>query len=180
MKRDFTGDTFGYLQETSTENGFLYMEKMNPLWADSGCASDINAGERIVNYLCDTENWKKHVTSPASYAIGSPSAEMYIKAFNIYKNDDQAITFKIWNGVGYTFGNHGKYHAVYDYPNAKIEDGPTKLFTGYGKGSVMNSFLCSPGPGGGDGVALVEADKMSLNYMSGWNSAGLMPLVAIK
>ena len=59
--------------------------KFNPQWK----AGDNNINENnenVASYLCYHGEWNAYLdSSVASYAIGSPSAEMYIDAWNQYK-----------------------------------------------------------------------------------------------
>ena len=61
------------------------MRKFNPQWAVQDGDINVNT-ENVASYLCYHGAWTSYLDdSVASYAIGSPSAEMYIDAWNQYK-----------------------------------------------------------------------------------------------
>lgn len=116
-----------------TDDGAM-MKQMNPKWRDSSYSTIDKPNEHCVSWLCDPEKWTQYkVEGVANYAIGSPSVEMYMKSYNIYKDDDKALVNRIGGANGYSIGANGSFNHgsgggggyTGDY-NIKI--GPNNLF----------------------------------------------------
>ena len=109
------------------------MKAMNPKWAASTNASSIDLNnEKAVAWLCNPANWKNYKTAEADYAIGSPSVEMYMKAFNVWKTGNKDATnliCKVESANGYSVGANGTYDNDGYWTNANtIEAGPNNIF----------------------------------------------------
>ena len=111
IKRDYdSSTTFNDSTQSSytNENAATYLAKFNPKWENSD--NNINSrNERISSYLCNSENWNddyKSITgdNKARYAIGGPSVEMYMDAYNQ------------WGGYTETTGPQS-----YDFVNAELQ-----------------------------------------------------------
>ena len=168
LKRDFDRSLQKSLNGrgtyTNTDEAIIKMKAMNPKWAASTNASSIDLeNEKAVAWLCNPVNWTEYKTSEADYAIGSPSVEMYMKAFNVWKTGNKdSTTLTIGNANGY----------IGDY---LIEAGPNNIF--------MTAddwwWLASPSSDGDDRVLLVRGDRKKVSRHYSTNTYGICPVVSI-
>ena len=183
LKRDFvSNDTklSSYTSYTPTSQGLAIMKAMNPKWAASTNASSIDLyNEHCVAWLCDPTNWTNYKTAEADYAIGSPSVEMYMKAFNVWKTGNKNATnliCKVENKYGYSVGANGTYANSGSYTNNNtIESGPNNIFMtkdGYW-------WLASPSSFSISGVLHVYGDSASVSYFSYNAPGGVCPVVSL-
>lgn len=120
------------------------MKQMNPLWRDSDNGNEIDyRNEHCVAWLCDSTQWTKYKTGQAKYAIGSPSVEMYMKAYNTYKENTTALVCKIGNLKGYSVGANNSYenNSGYSTANNTIDKGKNNIFLSEG---AYSWWLASP------------------------------------
>ena len=168
LKRDFDNSLQKGLNGsgtyTNTDEAIIKMKAMNPKWAASTNASSIDLeNEKAVAWLCNPANWTEYKTSEADYAIGSPSAEMYMKAFNVWETGNKdSTTLTIGNANGY----------IGDY---LIEAGPNNIFMTAGR----YWWLASPSSDGYDRVLLVRGDRKKVSRDYSTNGWGLCPVVSI-
>ena len=152
LKRDFvSNDTklSSYKSYTPTTQGLAIMKAMNPKWRDyptAGANTIDLVNEHCVAWLCDPTNWTNYKTAEADYAIGSPSVEMYMKAFNVWKTGNKDATnliCKVESANGYSVGANGIYDNNGWYTNEKtIEAGPNNIFMTAGRSNEW--WLASP------------------------------------
>ena len=138
LKRDFDSSLQKELDAsgtyTNTDEAITKMKAMNPKWAASTNASSIDLkNEKAVAWLCNPANWTDYKTTEADYAIGSPSVEMYMKAYNVWKTGNKDATnliCKVESANGYSVGANGNYNNDSGYSTAKdtIEAGPNNIF----------------------------------------------------
>ena len=135
LKRDYVSrDTTlsSYTSYTPTTQGLAIMKAMNPKWRDSSYSSIDKENEHCVAWLCDPANWTNYKIAEADYAIGSPSVEMYMKAFNVWKTENKNATnliCKVESANGYSVGANGTYDNSGYYTNRNtIEAGPNNIF----------------------------------------------------
>ena len=179
LKRDFvSNDTklSSYINYTPTSLGLAIMKAMNPKWRDSSYSSIDKENEHCVAWLCDPKNWTDYKTEEADYAIGSPSVEMYMKAFNVWKTGNKDATnliCKVESANGYSVGANG----IYDNNgnNNTIEAGPNNIFmTKYGYW-----WLASPSSYISNYVLCVNGISANVDYSSYSNTFGVCPVVSL-
>ena len=144
LKRDYVSrDTnlSSYGNYTPLDGGAT-MRKMNPKWAKESNGNSIDlVNEHCVSWLCDPTIWETKYKIPgiANYVVGSPSVEMYMKAYGVYKEADgdpnrnsTALICKIGNANGYSVGADNSYtwngSTEYNTGNNSIEAGPNNIF----------------------------------------------------
>ena len=185
LKRDYdssletslsTSETY-----TNTDEAIIKMKAMNPKWAVSTNSSSINLyNEKAVAWLCDPANWTNYKTAEAKYAIGSPSVEMYMKAFNVWKTgnkDAKNLVCEIGNENGYSVGANGTYANSGYYTNSNtIEAGPNNIFMTAGQ----YWWLASPSSYGYFRVLYVRNDYAYVDYGYYYNTNGVCPVVSLK
>ncbi|MBR1884705.1 MAG: hypothetical protein IJ809_07300 [Clostridia bacterium] len=105
--------------------------KFNPQWKTGDGTIDAS-NENVASYLCYHGAWTSYLdSSVASYAIGSPSVEMYIDAWNQYKGS-KLLDYK-WVASG------------------------TSLYASSGTASAgANGYAFAPG---GGGTSIIEFGK---------------------
>jgi len=111
LKRDYNEKITlnAYTGYASSDGGAL-MKQLNPMWRDypTENANSIDlANEYVVSWLCDKTKWTSYKTEDAKYAIGAPSVEMYVRAYNVYHQNNvngNALTCGIVNNKGYGVG----------------------------------------------------------------------------
>ena len=178
LKRDFVSNNInlsGHINHISSDDGEI-MRQINPKWAMSD-NSEINlVNERCAAWLCDPKEWEQYKTSDARYAIGGPSVEMFMKAFNVYKENDINSTLlvnKIGNSNGYSVGVNDSYPYNFRTSSGSIEPGPENIFMGSG----TYQWLASPSVKSSISVrnyyAYISADSYNVKSM------GVCPIVSI-
>ena len=187
LKRDYVSNNTSLSSYTSyppSEDGLNKMKAMNPMWRDYHPNAEANeidlVNEHCVAWLCDPANWTNYKTAQADYAIGSPSVEMYMKAYNVWKTGDRNATNLICNvesAKGYSVGANGTYDNSGDYTsNNTIEPGPNNIFMTSGSNYW---WLASPSSGGNDIVLLVSGNS-ALVTCDYYNSTyGVCPVVSL-
>ena len=183
LKRDFvSNDTklSSYKSYTPSTQGLEIMKAMNPKWRDSSYSSIDKENEHCVAWLCDPTNWINYKTTEADYAIGSPSVEMYMKAFNVWKTGNKDATnliCKVESENGYSVGANGTYaNSGYWTNNNTIEAGPNNIFMTAGSNYL---WLASPSSDGTNRVLLVYGSNAYLysNYCD--STYGVCPVVSL-
>ena len=133
-----------YSGYSASEEGISMMKKMNPKWRNSSYSVIDLENERQVSWLCDTKNWMQYKNDEANFAIGAPSVEMYVRAYNIWKQnniDGNALICKIGNSYGYSIGSDGKYNSNEASIKA-LESGPNGVFNDTSTYSIVASPSC--------------------------------------
>lgn len=149
---------------------------MNPLWAASSWSNVDQWGEKMACWLCDSENWKLYKTDESSYAMGSPSVEMFVKAYNVYCEN---------------FENSSKLSVVASNSNGYgVQAGETMTDSGNSTsaGTVLKKspyffggfkwWLASPGRNGSDRCISVVLDCLN-SYSKSTDSLGVCPIVPL-
>ena len=140
LKRDYVSKDKVLSSKRSyipSPQGLEIMRAMNPKWRDYP-TEDANTidleNEHCVAWLCDPINWTDYKTSEADYAIGGPSVEMYMKAYNVWKTGNKDATNLICNVesvYGYSVGANNAYaNSGYATLNKILEAGPNNIFMG--------------------------------------------------
>ena len=166
---------------TNTDEAIIKMKAMNPKWAASTNASSIDLNnEKAVAWLCNPANWTNYKTAEVDYAIGAPSVEMYMKAYNVWKDnnkDSTTLICKIGSAVGYSVGTNGTYDYNSGYSTSNtIEVGPNNIFMT----ARSDYWMASPSSGGPDYVLLVSGTSTVVNFNSYSREYGVCPIVSIK
>ena len=111
----------------ATTEGTNMMKKMNPQWAKLSYSAVDLVREKGCDWLCNPGNWTAYKGTGANFAIGAPSLEMYIKAYNLWKTgnkDSTNIVCRIKSAKGYEVGANGTYDGTDTSPisgNVKFE-----------------------------------------------------------
>ena len=186
LKRDFvSNDTklSSYISYTPTSQGLAIMKAMNPKWRDSSYSSIDSGKEYCVAWLCDPKNWTDYKTEEADYAIGSPSVEMYMKAYNVWKDnnkDSTTLICKIGNANGYSVGAQNSYtwNGSNEYNTGKnsIEAGQNNIFMTAGSN---HWWLASPSSSSIDRVLYVRGNSASVDYSTYSGTMGVCPVVSL-
>ena len=186
LKRDFvSNDTklSSYTSYTPTAQGLAIMKAMNPKWRDSSYSSIDLENEHCVAWLCDPTNWTSYKTAEADYAIGSPSVEMYMKAFNVWKTGNKDATnlvCKVESANGYSVGANGTYaNSGYYTNNNTIEAGPNNIFMTVGS---KYWWLASPSSNRSSSVLYVYGRSAYVAYVgtgSYGGTHGVCPVVSL-
>lgn len=187
IKRDsvhfYDNDYLTYTSETAA----AWLAKFNPEWADKDNNISEN-NERLSSYLCDSENWNADYKSTdgvnkARYAIGSPSVEMYMDAYNQwgeYTSGTGPQSYKYVSGeYGYSVGVNGTYSNDGNFQtNNSLSAGPNNIFL---QSAVDSTFiLCSPSRTGSDyAMRIYKSLKYVGNY---WNTGAcsIEPVVSLQ
>ena len=184
LKRDFASNNTklsNYTSYTPSDQGLEIMEAMNPKWRDSSYSSIDQKNEHCVAWLCDPNVWNvKYKTAEADYAIGSPSVEMYMKAFNVWKTGNKDATnliCKVENANGYSVGANGTYKANSGWYTADdtIEAGLNNIFMTAG---TNYWWLASPSSRTNEFVLFVDCNHARVDTLSA-ATYGVCPVVSL-
>ena len=186
LKRDFvSNDTTlsSYKSYTPSTQGLEIMKAMNPKWRDyptAGANTIDKENEHCVAWLCDPTNWTNYKTTEADYAIGSPSVEMYMKAFNVWKTgnkDATKLVCKVESANGYSVGANGTYDNSGNWTNDNtIEAGPNNIFMTDGSNYW---WLASPSSYGTSDVLAVSGNSASVGSGNYSSALGVCPVVSL-
>ena len=184
LKRDFASNNTklsNYTSYTPSDQGLEIMEAMNSKWRDSSYSSIDQKNEHCVAWLCDPNVWNvKYKTAEADYAIGSPSVEMYMKAFNVWKTGNKDATnliCKVENANGYSVGANGTYKANSGWYTADdtIEAGLNNIFMTAG---TNYWWLASPSSRTNEFVLFVDCNHARVDTLSA-ATYGVCPVVSL-
>ena len=174
LKMDYvSNDTTlrSYTNYIPSTQGLSIMKAMNPKWRDYPTA-DVNTidkeNEHCVAWLCDPTNWTDYKTEEADYAIGSPSVEMYMKAFNIWKTgnkDATNIMCKVENENGYSV----------ETGNNVIEVGPNNIFMKKNN----DWWLASPSSFSASNILGVSGNSMDISTSAYISALRVCPVVSL-
>ena len=180
LKRDYDSNLNSYLGNTSytpSAQGLEIMKAMNPKWRDSSYSSIDKENEHCVAWLCDPTNWTNYKTAEADYAIGSPSVEMYMNAYNVWKDNRYSLICKIGSQYGYSVGANGTYDNSGWYTNADtIEAGPNNIFM-TARGNYW--WLASPSSQSSNSVLCVSIGGARVDYYYCSGAYGVCPVVSL-
>ena len=185
LKRDFDSSLQKVLNAggtyTNTDEAIIKMKAMNPKWAASTNATSIDLNnEKAVAWLCNPANWTDYKTTEADYTIGSPSVEMYMKAFNVWKTGNKDATnliCKVESANGYSVGANGNYDNNGNYTNSNtIEAGPNNIFMTAGSNWW---WLASPSSNTTYEVIIVRSDAARVEAITYNYANGVCPVVSL-
>ena len=196
LKADWTAnDTTlsSYTSYTPSGTDLATYKKLNPSWAAKrgSSTSSWNYNEHAAAWLCSPSKWTTYCdTSKANYAIGSPTAEMYVASYNQVShttgNYKLGATYRATSYPGYIYTLNGKQSTISN--NDYYTGNNTLDYTGYnsmycGKNGSTGSYywwLASPSANGSNFVCYVYdyVDALGNGYFS--SAYGACPLVSLK
>ena len=196
LKADWTAnDTTlsSYTSYTPSGTDLTTYKKLNPSWAAKrgSSTSSWNENEHAAAWLCSPSKWTTYCdTSKANYAVGSPTAEMYVASYNQVShttgNYKLGATYRETSYLGYIYTLNGKQSTI---SNNDYWTGENTLdYTGYnsmycGKNGSTGSYywwLASPSANNSDCVCYVSGNGAGLGGRSYGNTNGVAPLVSLK
>ena len=170
-----------------TDADITKYKNMNPLWAAKrgNAKSKWEENEKAAAWLCAPSVWKAYADSSivGSYAIGAPSAEMFVASYNDVSHDKGtakggvSTEYRATSYPGYIYKIDGTEQNNGYYTNSSTIDN-----TGYNKMYTSNGnymWLASPSSGNSNYVCRV------LGYYAGLSSnyydyaSGVGPLVSL-
>ena len=190
LKRDFISNNIklsNYPDYIPSDKGLAIMKAMNPKWRDyptAGANTIDRVNEHYVAWLCDPANWTNYtVTGVADYAIGGPSVEMYMKAYNVWKTGNKDATnlvCDVKSTAGYSVGANGDYDRL-DYDVSIPDTGPNNIFYNSDEYDGYNFWwLASPLDGGYSGIFVIRPGWGDINgYTEDLDTWGPCPVVSL-
>ncbi len=196
LKADWTAnDTTlsNYTGYTPSGTDLATYKKLNPSWASKrgSSTSSWNSNEYAAAWLCSPSQWTTYCdTSKANYAIGSPTAEMYVASYNQVShttgNYKLGATYRETSVPGYIYTLNGKQSTI---SNSDYWTGNNTLdYTGYNSmycgrnGSTGNYWwwLASPSALDSAYVCFVYGNYANLHFNYYSSTYGVCPLVSLK
>ena len=196
LKADWTSnDTTlsSYTSYTPSGTDLTTYKKLNPSWAAKrgSSTSSWNENEHAAAWLCSPSKWTTYCdTSKANYAIGSPTAEMYVASYNQVShsigNYKLGVAYREKDDPGYIYTLNGKQSAISgsDYwtgDNTLDYTGYNSMYCGRnGSKGDYRWWLASPSAGNSYYVCGVSGSSAALSNGNYRNADGVCPLVALK
>ena len=192
LKADWTANDTRLTTYIPSGTDLTTYKKLNPSWAAKrgSSTSSWNENEHAAAWLCSPSQWTTYVDSAkANYAIGGPSAEMYVESYNqvphTIGNYTLGAAYRETNVPGYIYTVNGTQS------NNGYSISGTLDYTGYGSmycglngySSEFNYYwwLASPSAYDSDFVCLVRGSNDTLNGDDlGSGVFGVCPLVSLK
>ena len=168
-------------------NDLEVYKRMNPLWSaqrGSIAPASWNDNERAAAWLCSPSQWTDYLDSTkATYAIGGPSAEMYLASYN-----DVAHT------IGTAKGGLSTEYSTKDAPGYIYKVNGELKYRGWstGSNSIDNTgynsmyatkkywWLASPSSTDSGLLCHVHGDEAYLGNLNYPNANGVGPLVSLR
>ena len=194
LKADWTSnDTTlsSYTSYTPSGTDLTTYKKLNPSWAAQrgSKTSSWNFNEYAAAWLCSPSKWTTYCdTSKANYAIGSPTAEMYVASYNQVShttgNYKLGATYRATDYPGYIYTVNGTQQNSGYWTNNNTLD-----YTGYnsmycGRNGSTGDYwwwLASPSAYDAGYVCLVGGSGAGCLSINDYSYAyGLCPLVSLK
>ena len=188
LKRDFvSNDTSlsSHIDYLPSEQGLKIMKAMNPKWRDYptvGANTIDLENEHCVAWLCDPEVWNdNYKTDQADYAIGSPSVEMYMKAYNVWKTGNKDATnliCKVEGENGYSVGANNSYKSDVGWVTDEnvLESGPKNIFMTSGENYW---WLASPSARSAKAVDYINGFYINVSNYNYVRAQGVCPIVSL-
>ena len=193
LKADWTANDTSLTTYTPSGTDLTTYKKLNPSWAAArgSSTSSWNSNERAAAWLCSPSKWTTYCdTSKANYAIGSPTAEMYVASYNQVShttgNYKLGATYRATSYPGYIYTLNGKQSNI---SNSDDWIGNNTLdYTGYnsmycGKNGSKGDYwwwLASPSANASNYVCLVYGYGAYLSNNNYGSTLGVCPLVSLK
>ena len=196
LKADWTSNDAtltSYTSYTPSSTDLAIYKRLNPSWAvqRGSNTSSWNYNEHAAAWLCSPSQWTKYYDSTkANYAIGSPTAEMYIASYNQVSHSTGiyilGATYRATNAPGYIYTLNGKqstisYNDYYTGSNTLDYIGYNSMYCGR-NGSTGNYYwlLASPSASDSNIVCRVNGYFAALYSSASSDTDGVCPLVSLK
>ena len=181
-------------ENSYTPSDTTKLQKMNPKWYSARGKSTWNANEHEAAWLCDSKQWGIYKNSDATYAIGSPSLEMYCDSYNSVNHPsggDVTINYKLganysdtsYPGYIYTLNGTQSTISKQDYftgSNTIDYTNYNSMFCGYNKAKGNYGWwLSSPSVYSSNTVEVVVGTASLLGGSTDTTSLGLCPIVSL-
>ena len=175
LKADWTANDTSLSTYTPSGTDLTTYKKLNPSWAAKrgSSTSSWNSNEYAAAWLCSPSKWTTYCdTSKANYAIGSPTAEMYVASYNQVShttgNYKLGATYRATSYPGYIYTLNGKQSTISN--NDYWTGNNTLDYTGYNSmycgrnGSTGNYWwwLASPSASNSNYVCFVNGGSAGL------------------
>mgnify|MGYP000106705450 CR=1 FL=1 len=195
LKADWTAnDTSLTASYTPSGTDLETYKKLNPSWAAKrgSNTSSWNKNEHAAAWLCSPSKWTTYLdTTKANYAIGAPTAEMYVASYNQVShttgNYKLGATYGATDAPGYIYTLNGKQSTI---SGSDYWTGNNTLdYTGYnsmycGRNGSTGDYwwwLASPSAYDAGYVCLVGGSGAGCLSINDYSYAyGLCPLVSLK
>ena len=184
LKRDYKSamTTLRNYMDYEPADGGELMKRMNPKWSNSPYSIIDLPNEHCVAWLCDASMWEQYkIDGVANYAIGGASVEMFMKAYNVYKEDDNALDNMIGGEYGYAVRSKGMIGSSIEWYNNTedyfIDPGPGGIFGPY---RLTPDWLASPCYDGNDRVYYVRGATRDIHNGPFTYEGCLLPVVSLK
>ena len=194
LKADWTAnDTSLTASYTPSGTDLETYQKLNPSWAAKrgSNTSSWNKNEHAAAWLCSPSKWTTYLdTTKANYAIGAPTAEMYVASYNQVShttgNYKLGATYGATDAPGYIYTLNGKQSTI---SGSDYWTGNNTLdYTGYNSmycgrnGSTGNYWwwLASPSANSSSYVCIVSSGSAYLGNDIYGSANVVCPLVSLK
>ena len=192
LKADWTAnDTSLTASYTPSGTDLETYKKLNPSWAAKrgSSTSSWNENEHAAAWLCSPSKWTTYCdTSKANYAIGAPTAEMYVASYNQVSHTTG--NYKL----GTEYSSYSEPGYIYIVNNLVLQNtgwftrSNTLDYTGYnsmycGKNGSTGDYdwwLASPSAYHSGFVCSVYGDDAGLGNSSDGGTLGACPLVSLR
>ena len=167
-------------------------KNMNPVWnAARGTVaqSSWNNNEKASAWLCAPSQWTTYVDSTkANYAIGAPSADMYVASYNDVKHDTGtakgglSAEYSAKDTPGYIYKVNGTlYNGGHSTDDGTLDyKGYNSMYAGKNGSKTGYWWLASPSSYGSYFACIVGGSNAGLNYNGCSRVGGVGPLVSLK
>ena len=193
LKADWTANDTSLTTYTPSGTDLTTYKKLNPSWAAKrgSSTSSWNSNEYAAAWLCSPSKWTTYCdTSKANYAIGAPTAEMYVASYNQVShttgNYKLGATYRATSYPGYIYTLNGKQSTI---SGSDYWTGNNTLdYTGYNSmycgrnGSTGNYWwwLASPSANSSSYVCIVSSGSAYLGNDIYGSANVVCPLVSLK
>ena len=194
LKADWTAnDTSLTASYTPSGTDLETYKKLNPSWAAKrgSNTSSWNKNEHAAAWLCSPSKWTTYLdTTKANYAIGAPTAEMYVASYNQVShttgNYKLGATYRETSVPGYIYTLNGKQSTISG--NDYWTGDNTLDYTGYnsmycGRNGSKGKYwwwLASPSANASYSVCIVDGSGAYLDGHDYGSTLGFCPLVSLK
>ena len=193
LKVDWTANDItlsSYTSYTPSGTDLTTYKKLNSSWAAQrgSSTSSWNSNEHVAAWLCSPSKWATYCdTSKANYAIGSPTAEMYVASYNQVShttgNYKLEATYSTADAPGYIYkvNNVAQNNGWYTNNNTLDYTGYNSMYCGKnGSTGSYDWWLASPSAYASNRVYYVYSLGAYLNYSYSSDAHGVCPLVSLK
>ena len=189
LKADWTANDTRLTTYIPSGTDLTTYKKLNPSWAAKrgSSTSSWNYNEHAAAWLCSPSKWTTYCdTSKANYAIGSPTAEMYVASYNQVShttgNYKLGATYRATSYPGYMYTVNGTLQN-----GGCLTDNNTLDYTRYnsmycGKNGSKEGYwwLASPSSEYYNAICVVDGEHANLTNGPRSGTYGVCPLVSLK